>query len=116
MNKQQTLQVLFQRDNFDPEIFSSVLDETVNSLGSWINFVPKYHPKLKFIEMYWGYLKRKVGNEGNYTWNTFLEQVPEALYYVPLKFMCGSFTKCRMYIDECSVVLTPTQVEFSSKK
>ena len=44
MKKQQALQVLFQKDNVDPEIFTLILDETVKSLWGWLEFLPKYHP------------------------------------------------------------------------
>ena len=39
--KQQALQFLFQKDDFDPEMLSSILYETFKSLGGWLNFVPK---------------------------------------------------------------------------
>ena len=65
IKKQQALQVIFHKDAFDPEKLSSVLYQTVNSLGGWLDFVTSYHPKFNFIEMYWGYVKRKVRNECN---------------------------------------------------
>ena len=60
MKKQQALQVIFQKDDFNPEKLFSVLDEIVNSLGGWLDFVPKYCPKFGFIGMYWGYLNCKI--------------------------------------------------------
>ena len=44
MKKQQSLQVLFHQDNFDPEKLSLILDDTVNSFGDCLDPVPKYHP------------------------------------------------------------------------
>ena len=49
IKKQQDLQVLFQKDNFDPENLSPILDKAIKSLGGWLDFVPKYHPELNFI-------------------------------------------------------------------
>ena len=51
MKKQQALQVLSQKDYFGPENLSLVLDEKVKSLRGCLEFVPKYHPKLNFIDM-----------------------------------------------------------------
>ena len=51
MRKQQDLQVLFQKDDFEPEMLSLILDDTVKILGGWMDFVPKYHPGFNFIEM-----------------------------------------------------------------
>ena len=62
MNKKQALQVLFHQDDFDPENLSSILDESVKSLGGWMESMPKYHTKFNFINMYWGYVNRKVRN------------------------------------------------------
>ena len=63
MNKLQALQFLFQQDYFNPENLSLILDETVKSLGVWLELLPKYHPEFNFIEMYWGHIKSKVRNE-----------------------------------------------------
>ena len=66
MKKQQALQVLFQNDDYDSEKLSLILENTVESLGVLLKFVPKYHPGFHFIEMYLGYVKLKVSNECDY--------------------------------------------------
>ena len=72
--------------------------------------MPKYHPELNFICMYWGYVNIEVRNECNYNWMTLIEHVPEDLDYVPLMFMCRAFTKYCRYIDGYRVGYTPSQV------
>ena len=114
-NKQQDLRVLFQKIYFDPEDLSSFLDERVNILGGWLEFLPKYHPRFNFIDVYWGYVKRKVRNGCYYNWNKFLEDVPEALDTLPLILMRMVFSKFCRYIDRYRVVLIPAQVEIVSK-
>ena len=49
--KQQDLQVLFQQDNSEPENLSSILDETLKSLGDWTEFVSEYHLEFNFIDI-----------------------------------------------------------------
>ena len=86
------------------------------SLGGWMELVPKYHPEFNFIDMYWGYVKRRVGNECDCNWQTLIEHTPEALYSVLLIFMRREYTKCCRYIEIYRVLLTPAQVEFAYKK
>ena len=59
-----------------------------------MDFVPKYHPKLNFIEIYWGYVNHKVRNECSYKWQILIEHAPEDLDSVQLIFMRRLFTKC----------------------
>ena len=51
MNKQQDLQVLLQKDNFDPKQLSLILDKMFNSLGCCMEFTPNYNPDFNFINM-----------------------------------------------------------------
>ena len=99
MNKDDVLVLLLQQDDFYPTKLSSVLYETVKRLGEWLDFVPKYPPKLNLIEMYWGYSKRKVITKCDYEWESMLVQVPEALDSVPLLFMRIAYKKCCRYTD-----------------
>ena len=116
MKKYDALALLLQPDDFDPTILSSILDETAKRLGAWLDFVPKYHPIFNFIEMYWGYSKRKVRTDCDYEWKYLLVLVPEALDSVPLLFMRRAYTKCCRYIDGYQIGLNARQVEFATKK
>ena len=69
-------------------------DETVERLDAWLDFVPKYHLKIIFIEMYWGYYIRNVRSECDYEWKSLLVKVPDILDSVPLLFMRRSYTQC----------------------
>ena len=66
--KDDALALLLQQDHFYPTKLSSILYDTVKRLGEWIDFVPKYHPELNSIEMYWGYSKREIRTECDYDW------------------------------------------------
>ena len=116
MKRKQALEVLLGEDDFNPDNLNSILDETVKILGAWLDFVPKFHPEFNFIEMYWGYAKRKVRNECDYQWESLLQHVPIALDSAPLLFMRRAYTKCCRYIDAYRVGLTPEQVEFATTK
>ena len=99
MKKYYALALLLQQDNFDPTKLSSILDETVIRLGTWLDFFPKYHPEFNFIDMYCGYLKRKVITECGNEWESFLVRVLEALDSAPLLFMRRAYKKYCRYIN-----------------
>ncbi len=116
MSKAAALELLLQQPDFHPDNLKSILNETVKDLGAWIDFVPKFHPEFNFIEMYWGYAKRKVRQECDYEWESLLNHVPLALDSVPLVFMRRAYTKSVRYIDAYRSGLTPEQVEVAVKK
>ena len=68
IKKDGALALLLQQDDFDPTKLSSILDEPVKRLRAWLDFVLEYHPEFNYIEMYWGYYKRKVRTECDYEW------------------------------------------------
>ena len=115
MNKDDALALLLQQDDFGPIKLSSILDETVKSLGAWLDFVLKYHPEFNFIEMYLGYSKRKVITECDHEWESLLVRVPEALDSVPLMFMRRSYTKCCRYIDGYRIGIIDQKLELDKK-
>ena len=79
MKKDDALALLLQQDDFDPTKLSSILYETLKRLGVWLDFPPEYHTELNFIDMYWGYPKRKVRTACDYECESLLVLVPEAL-------------------------------------
>ena len=115
IKKEDDLGLLLQQDDFDPTKLSSILDETVKSIGVWLYSGPKYHPELNFIKMYWGYSKRKVRTECYNEWESLLVRVPEDLDTVPLLFIRRSYTKCCMYIDGYRIGNNARRVDFSTK-
>ena len=108
MSRKEALDLLLQQEDFNPDNLSSILDETAKSLGAWLEFVPKFHPEFNFIEMYWGYVKRKVRNECDYDWESLLSHVPLSLDSVPLLFMRKAYTKCCRYIYQTTIYAIDT--------
>ena len=76
MKKYDALALLLQQDDFDPTKLSSILYETVNRIGAWLDFSPKYHMEFNFIKMYWDYSKREVRTQCDYEWEYLLLGVP----------------------------------------
>ena len=70
----------------------------------------------KFIEMYWGYVKRLVRKECDYNFNSLLTTVPTCLDAVPIAFIRRAARKSFRYIDAYRLGLSPKQVEFAVKK
>ena len=68
MKKYDTLSLLLKQDDFDPTKLSSIFNDIVKRLGTWLDFIPKYHTEFNFIEMYWGYYKSKVRTKCDYEW------------------------------------------------
>ena len=85
---------------FDPTKLSSILEDNVKRLVAWLDFVPKYPPEFNFIDIYWGYSKRKVRTECDHEWESLLLQLPEALDSVALLFIRRALKKCCRYIDD----------------
>ncbi len=114
MTKDAGLALLLQQDDFSRAQLKSHLVETMNSLGVWIDFYPKFHPEMNFIEMYWGYVKRNVRLRCRYDFEGLKEIVPICLDEVPMKFIRRAARKCFRYIDAYGYnELSPQQVGFA---
>ena len=99
MKKYDALYLLLQKDDLIQPNSVHFLDETVKSLGAWLNFVSKYYPVFNCIDMYWVYSSKKFRIKCDYEWESLLVRVPEALDSVLLLFMRRAYKKCCRYID-----------------
>lgn len=93
-----------------------MLQEIVESRGHHCIFLPKFHPELNFIEMYWGATKRYAREHCDYTWKGLQRCVPEALESVPLSAIRRFARKSWRYMDAYRKGLTGKQAEFTVKK
>jgi hypothetical protein len=57
----------------------SLLEEKVHAAGHICLFLPKFHPELNFIELYWGVSKQRTRKRCDYTFRSLLQVVPEEL-------------------------------------
>ena len=116
MTKKHAVSLLRSQDEFSLQQLKPMIVERLECESILINFYPKYHPEFNFIEMFWGYAKRIVRKECDYSFKSLQVSVPISLDKVPLEFIRKASRKSLRYIDAYWKGLTPRQVEFAVKR
>lgn len=118
MKKEDAAKLLSEQPDFEEQ--GSWLEETIKKGGEHhhIDFYPKYHCELAFIEKVWALTKRYCRDNCDYSFEGLRKNVPEALKSVPKEYFAVCFRSCSRYIlaykDETT--LTPAQVKEKHKK
>ena len=72
-----------------------LLQERLEARGHLVMFLPKFHPELNWIELYWGAAKRKAREECDYSLKGLRRTVPLALSSVSDSTIRRFYEKCR---------------------
>ncbi len=68
--------------------------------GHKILFFPKFHCELNFIEMVWGYLKRKLRQECQFSFEVLKARVPKILdEEIPANFVAKASRHCLRFMS-----------------
>ena len=60
------------------------IQELIESRGHETIFLPKFHPELNYIEMFWGWTKAYVRKRNDTNWNSFVNLVKESHTVCPI--------------------------------
>jgi hypothetical protein len=75
------------------------LRETVENTGHLIDYYPKFHCELNYIEMVWAYCKAKLRRSCTYNFHDLVVKLPETLHDVPLPFHRRALTHCFRFMS-----------------
>ena len=77
-----TTSILENQSDFKEQC--SLVQQTIEELGHFCLFLPKYHCKLNFIEYFWGAVKKYLRDNTDYTFKCLQDNVPKAMASVLL--------------------------------
>jgi hypothetical protein len=75
------------------------LRETVEDAGHSIDYYPKFHCELNYIEMVWAYSKKKLRRTCTYNYHDLCRELPEALHDVPVEFHRRALRHCFRFMS-----------------
>ena len=88
-----------------------------NQSGLAIIFYYKFRFEFNFIELYWGYCRRFLRPNCDYTWNGLQNTLPVALDNAPISSICKFARKCLRYMEAYRAknghYLTQRQIEYA---
>jgi hypothetical protein len=96
------------------------LEQVVTQKGDIIDFYPKYHCELNWIERFWGWTKRYTREHCDFTLDGLRDAIKGAFEEVPKQFFMKWEASARRYIDAYRPregrVLNFQQVQWATKK
>jgi hypothetical protein len=75
------------------------LEETVTDAGHLIDYYPKFHCELNYIEMVWAYSKAQLRRRCTYNFKDMRTALPENLYSVPISFHRRALRHCLRFMS-----------------
>ncbi|KAG8909932.1 hypothetical protein FRC01_006638 [Tulasnella sp. 417] len=106
--------ILSLQDDFRNE--KSLLQKVIEEAGHVCLFLPKFHPELNPIEMYWGWAKRYFRERSNGDFHTALKLVHEALNACPLITIRKFFQRVYRYMSAYGEGATGLLAEYAVKQ
>lgn len=93
------------------------LAEVVIDAGHTIDYYPKFHCELNFIEKCWACAKCAARKDCDYSFASLQKLVPKVLNEIPADFFATAFRSCSRYcLAYGDGTLTPEQVRYQHKK
>ena len=107
--------ILYNQPNFAN--VPSILESACKMLGVLVNFLPKFHCKLNFIEQCWGFAKQIYRLNPESSWEDQLEKnALNALEAVPLTSMQKFATHSHRFMDAYEQGLNGHQAAWAARK
>lgn len=79
--------------------YSPSIADTVTKAGHQIDYYPKFHCELNYIEMVWAYCKAELRRQCTYSFPDKCERLPETLHEVPLSFHRRALRHCSRFMS-----------------
>ena len=92
------------------------LEDTANRRGHSIDFFPKFHCELNFIEMVWGYVKGILRRTCSFNFAELQARLPQVLDEVPLPFVRRVSRHCFRFISGYRLGITGPALDYAMKK
>ena len=92
------------------------LEETVESLGCSLIFLPKFHCELNFIEMLWGFVKAQLRRQCTFSFKELGERLPFQLDNIPVAFVKKVSRHCIRYMDGYRAGLIGPELDYAVKR
>ena len=92
------------------------LEETVESLGCSLIFLPKFHCELNFIEMLWGSVKAQLRRQCTFSFKELGERLPFQLDNIPVALVKKVNRHCIRYMDVYRAGLIGPELDYAVKR
>ncbi len=92
------------------------LAETVEAAGHRIDYFPKFHCELNFIEMVWAHAKATLRRRCTYNFNDMVVALPATLRGIPLSFFRRAYRHCMRYMSGYRRGLQGPLLDYALKK
>eukprot|EP01032_Pedospumella_encystans_P011026 gene11026-12856_t len=92
------------------------LRETIENAGHTIDYYPKFHCELNYIEMVWAYAKAQLRRECTYSFPDLVTRLPDVLHDVPMSFHRRALRHCFRFMSGYRQGLSGPLLDYVMKK